>query len=65
MSITSHISYFEYSVFINYYPKGGSDMYWDTLTATGLFISIVWALGGFYLELRQRPVVPRRDLQNS
>ncbi|MGB5427101.1 MAG: hypothetical protein WBN95_09945 [Gammaproteobacteria bacterium] len=40
-------------------------MYWDTLTATGLFISIVWALGGFYLELRQRPVVRRRDLQES
>jgi len=30
-------------------------MYWDTLTATGAFISIVWALGAFYLELRNRP----------
>lgn len=40
-------------------------MYWDTLTATGLFFAIVWALGGFYLELRQRPVVRHRDLQKS
>ena len=40
-------------------------MYWDSLTATGLFISIVWALGGFYLELRNRPVMPRRDLRET
>jgi len=40
-------------------------MYWDTLTATGLFISIVWALGAFYLELRKRPVVRRSDLREA
>jgi hypothetical protein len=37
-----------------YNPKGGTIMYWDTLTATGAFISIVWAIGAFYLELRKR-----------
>ena len=40
-------------------------MYWDTLNATGLFISIGWALGGVYLELRRRPGVSHRDLQQS
>lgn len=40
-------------------------MYWDTLTATGAFITVVWALGAFYLELRKRPGMRRNDLQNS
>ena len=35
-------------------------MYWDTLTATGVFVSILSTLGTFYLVLRARPVV-RRD----
>jgi hypothetical protein len=35
-------------------------MYWDTLTATGVFVSIVSTLAAFYLMLRTRPVV-RRD----
>ena len=34
-------------------------MYWDTLTATGAVIALVWALGAFYLELRKRPVARR------
>lgn len=40
-------------------------MYWDTLTATGVFISIVVALGAFYLELRERPVIRRKDQQET
>ena len=30
-------------------------MYWDSLTATGIFISIGMLLGAFYLEFRNRP----------
>ena len=34
-------------------------MYWDSLTATGIFVSIVLVLCAFYLELRNRPRIPR------
>jgi len=30
-------------------------MYWDSLTAAGVFVSIVLVLFTFYLELRRRP----------
>jgi len=36
-------------------------MYWDALTATGVFVSIVLAAGAFYLALRERPVVRSRE----
>jgi hypothetical protein len=38
-------------------------MYWDTLTAAGLFVSILSTVGAFYLVLRERPLVRRNDLQ--
>jgi hypothetical protein len=38
-------------------------MYWDTLTAAGLLVSIVSTVGAFYLVLRERPVVRRNDLR--
>ena len=34
-------------------------MYWDALTATGVFISILLVAGVFYLILRERPVMPQ------
>jgi len=40
-------------------------MYWDTLTATGLFVSIISTVGAFYLALRERPVVRRDDLRET
>jgi hypothetical protein len=40
-------------------------MYWDTLTATGFFVSIVLILCAFYLELRKRPVAPRGNLRQT
>lgn len=40
-------------------------MYWDTLTATGVFVSIMSTLGTFYLMLRARPVVRRDDLRET
>ena len=36
-------------------------MYWDSLTATGIFISIGMLLGAFYLEFRNRPGRRRDD----
>ena len=30
-------------------------MYWDSLTATGVYISLLMALGMFYLILRDPP----------
>ena len=30
-------------------------MYWDTLTATGIFVSIGLVFCAFYLEFRHRP----------
>ncbi len=36
-------------------------MYWDTLTATGIFVSIGLILCAFYLELRKRPGGRRED----
>jgi hypothetical protein len=38
-------------------------MYWDTLTAAGLIVSVVLTVGAFYLALRERPVVRRNDLR--
>jgi hypothetical protein len=40
-------------------------MYWDSLTATGVIVSIVWTLGAFYLVWRKRPVVRRNDLRET
>ncbi len=40
-------------------------MYWDTLTATGLIVSILSTVGAFYLVLRERPVVRRNAMQES
>jgi hypothetical protein len=40
-------------------------MYWDTLTATGLIVSILSTVGAFYLVLRERPVVRRNDLRET
>ena len=40
-------------------------MYWDSLTATGLLVSIISTVGAFYLVLRERPVVRRNDLQET
>jgi len=40
-------------------------MYWDTLTATGLIVSIISTVGAFYLVLRERPVVRRNDLRET
>ena len=40
-------------------------MYWDTLTATGVIVSIVTTLGAFYLVLRKRPVVRRDNLRET
>ena len=38
-------------------------MYWDTLTAVGIVVSIVSVLCAFYLELRKRPIVRHDDPQ--
>jgi len=40
-------------------------MYWDSLTAAGLIVSIISTVGAFYLVLRERPVVRRNDLQET
>ena len=36
-------------------------MYWDSLTATGVFVSIVSIFVAFYLVLREPPIVRRDD----
>ena len=38
-------------------------MYWDTLTAAGLIVSILSTVCAFYLVLRERPVVRQNELQ--
>jgi hypothetical protein len=41
-------------------------MYWDSLTATGVIISIISTVGAFYLVLREPPpVVRRNDMQET
>ena len=40
-------------------------MYWDTLTVTGLIVSILSTVGAFYLVFRERPVVRRTTIQES
>ena len=40
-------------------------MYWDSLTATGVIVSILSTLAAFYLVVRKRPVVPRDDLRET
>lgn len=40
-------------------------MYWDMLTATGVFVSIVTTLVAFYLVLRTRPVMRRDELTET
>ena len=40
-------------------------MYWDTLTATGVFVSIVSTVVAFYLVLRVRPVRRRDDMKET
>ena len=40
-------------------------MYWDTLTATGVIVSIASTLVAFYLVIRTRPGAGRDDLQES
>ena len=35
-------------------------MYWDSLTAAGIFVSIVLVLFALYLELRKRPGARRQ-----
>jgi hypothetical protein len=36
-------------------------MYWDALTATGLYVSLLMTLSLLYLILRDRPGARRRD----
>lgn len=38
-------------------------MIWDTLTVTGLLVSVISTVGAFYLVFRERPVVRRNDLR--
>ena len=40
-------------------------MYWDTLTATGVIISIISALGAFFLEFHKRPDMGGGNPRNS
>ena len=40
-------------------------MYWDSLTATGVFVSLISTLAAFYLVFRSRPDVPRDDLRKT
>jgi hypothetical protein len=40
-------------------------MYWDTLTATGVCVSVVSAVVAFYLLLRVRPVIRRDDMEET
>ena len=40
-------------------------MYWDTLTATGVFVSIVSTVVAFYLVLRVRPVSRSDDMKET
>jgi hypothetical protein len=40
-------------------------MYWDTLTATGVFVSVVSTVATFYLVLRTRPVIRRNDVTET
>ena len=40
-------------------------MYWDTLTATGVVVSIASTLVAFYLVIRTRPVTRRNDLREN
>ena len=40
-------------------------MYWDTLTATGVFVSIVSTVVAFYLVVRVRPVIRREDMKET
>lgn len=36
-------------------------MYWDSLTATGVFVSILSTLGAFFLEFHKPPDDRRED----
>jgi hypothetical protein len=38
-------------------------MYWDTLTAAGLLVSVISTAGAFYLALRERFVDRRNHLR--
>lgn len=33
-------------------------MFWDSLTAAGILVSVLSTVGAFYLELRNRPRLP-------
>jgi hypothetical protein len=35
-------------------------MFWDSLTAAGICVSVLTLAGAFYLELRNRPSLPRQ-----
>ena len=45
--------------------EGDTTMYWDTLTATGVFVSIVSTVVAFYLVVRVRPVIRREDMKET
>jgi hypothetical protein len=40
-------------------------MYWDSLTAAGVIVSIVSTLGAFFLEWRKRPIVRDNNLRKT
>ncbi len=40
-------------------------MYWDSLTATGVIVSIIITLGAFYLFLREPLIIRRREARHS
>ncbi len=40
-------------------------MFWDSLTATGVIVSIIISLGAFYLVLREPLVIRRREARHN
>jgi hypothetical protein len=42
----------------------GISMFWDSLTATGIFLSLLSATGVLYLVLRDRPRLPNGNTRS-